>query len=104
MKPVVRAAVLGLVRFGVVGAQRLADTSTTSSASETRSTGRTARCSRASRSASIWSVPDPAIITGSHEERLARVIEVREALRARIEAWLATLSSTDSTPRTTTRN
>jgi arsenate reductase len=50
-----------------------------------------------------WSFPDPATFTGSHEERLARVIEVREALRARIDAWLATLSSTDATPRTTTR-
>jgi arsenate reductase len=51
-----------------------------------------------------WSFPDPATFTGSHDERLARVIEVREALRARIEFWLATLSDTGSTPRTTTRN
>jgi arsenate reductase len=51
-----------------------------------------------------WSFPDPATFTGSHEERLARVIEVREALRARIEAWLTALSKTGSTPRTTTRN
>ena len=50
-----------------------------------------------------WSFPDPATFTGSHDEKLARVIEVREALRARIEAWLATLSDTDSTPRKTTR-
>ena len=35
---------------------------------------------------------------------LARVVEVREALRGHIEAWLATLSSTGSTPHTTTRN
>lgn len=51
-----------------------------------------------------WSFPDPATFTGSHDEKLARVIEVREALRARIGAWLATLSSAGSTPRRTTRN
>lgn len=50
-----------------------------------------------------WSFPDPATFTGSHGAKLARVIEVREALRARIESWLATLSDTDSTPRKTTR-
>lgn len=50
-----------------------------------------------------WSFPDPATFTGSQDEKLARVIEVREALRARIESWLATLSDTDSTPRKTTR-
>ena len=38
-----------------------------------------------------WSFPDPATFTGSHEEKLARVTEVREALRARIESWLTTL-------------
>jgi hypothetical protein len=47
---------------------------------------------------------EPAMFTGSHDEKLARVIEVRESLRARIGSWLATLSDTDSTPRTTTRN
>lgn len=41
-----------------------------------------------------WSFPDPATFTGSHAEKLARVIEVREALRAKLEAWLATLPST----------
>jgi arsenate reductase len=51
-----------------------------------------------------WSFPDPATFTGSHDEKLARVIEVREAIRARIESWLATLSGTESTPRPTTRN
>ena len=50
-----------------------------------------------------WSFPDPATFTGSHDEKLARVIDVREALRARIESWLATLSDTDSTPRKTIR-
>jgi arsenate reductase (thioredoxin) len=50
-----------------------------------------------------WSFPDPATFTGSHEDKLARVIEVRESLRARIESWLASLPGTDSTPRTITR-
>lgn len=44
-----------------------------------------------------WSFPNPATFTGSHDEKLARVIEVRGALRARIESWLATLSDTGST-------
>ncbi|MGB8295038.1 MAG: arsenate reductase ArsC [Polyangia bacterium] len=38
-----------------------------------------------------WSFPDPSTFTGTHEERLARVVEVRDAIRARIEAWLKTL-------------
>ncbi|WP_441286949.1 arsenic metallochaperone ArsD family protein [Sorangium sp. KYC3313] len=46
----------------------------------------------------------PSAFTGSHEEKLARVIEVRESLRARIASWLASLPGTDTTPRTTTRN
>jgi len=37
-------------------------------------------------------------------DTLARVVEVREALRARIGDWLATLTDTSSTPHTTTRN
>jgi arsenate reductase len=39
-----------------------------------------------------WSFPDPATFTGTHVERLARVIDVRDAIRGRLEAWLATLS------------
>lgn len=38
-----------------------------------------------------WSFPDPSTFSGSHEEKLARVVEVRDAIRARIEAWLETL-------------
>jgi arsenate reductase len=47
-----------------------------------------------------WSFPDPATFTGSHDEQLTRVVRVRDAIRARIESWLATLSDMDSTPRT----
>jgi arsenate reductase len=41
-----------------------------------------------------WTFPDPSTFTGSHRERLARVVEVREAIRNRIEAWLKTLDVT----------
>jgi arsenate reductase len=41
-----------------------------------------------------WSLPDPSTFTGSHRERLARVVEVREAIRERIEAWVRTLDIT----------
>lgn len=50
-----------------------------------------------------WSFPDPATFTGSQEEKLARVIEVREALRTQISAWLATLPTTNPLPSTTPR-
>lgn len=50
------------------------------------------------------SAPDPTTPSASHDEGRARGFDAREALRARIESWLATLSDTGSTPRTTTRN
>jgi arsenate reductase len=34
----------------------------------------------------LWSFPDPSTFTGNHRERLAQVVEVREAIRERIEA------------------
>ncbi len=34
-----------------------------------------------------WSFPDPAAFTGSHEERLAKTREVRDAIREKIEEW-----------------
>ena len=34
-----------------------------------------------------WGFPDPSAFTGSHEEKLARTREVREAIKARIEVW-----------------
>ena len=36
-----------------------------------------------------WSFPDPAAFTGTDEEKLARTREVRDAIKARIEAWCA---------------
>ncbi len=38
-----------------------------------------------------WSFPDPSTFTGSHEEKLARIAELRDAIRERIAAWLETL-------------
>jgi arsenate reductase (thioredoxin) len=34
-----------------------------------------------------WSFADPSSFQGSHEERLARTREVRDAIKARIEQW-----------------
>jgi hypothetical protein len=44
----------------------------------------------------VGSVPmtDPATFTGDHAEQLARVIEVRDAIEARLRAWIQTLPST----------
>lgn len=49
-----------------------------------------------------WSFPDPASFEGSHSEKLARVVQVREAIRSRLETWLSTLpgAATSSTTRT----
>lgn len=40
-----------------------------------------------------WSFPDPREFTGSHEEQLAQVVEVRDAIRARVELWLKELDA-----------
>lgn len=45
-----------------------------------------------------WSFPDPATFTGTHTEKLARVEEVRDALRASIEEWLATMPDSPFLP------
>jgi arsenate reductase len=34
-----------------------------------------------------WSFPDPSVLAGTHDEKLARVREIRDAIRARIENW-----------------
>jgi len=46
-----------------------------------------------------WSFPDPSTFTGSHEEKLARVAELRDAIRTRIEAWVKSLPSEPMTAR-----
>lgn len=40
-----------------------------------------------------WSFPDPAALTGSHEEKLAALRGIRDSVRARVEAWLAELGA-----------
>lgn len=40
-----------------------------------------------------WSFPDPNDFQGTREEQLARVVDLRDALRARIVAWIETLST-----------
>jgi arsenate reductase (thioredoxin) len=34
-----------------------------------------------------WGFPDPSALQGSREETLARTREIRDAIRARVEAW-----------------
>jgi len=36
-----------------------------------------------------WTFPDPSAFPGTHEEKLARTREVRDAIKARIEEWCA---------------
>ena len=36
-----------------------------------------------------WSFPDPAALQGSHDEKLARTREIRDTIKAKIEAWCA---------------
>lgn len=45
-----------------------------------------------------WSFPDPATFVGTHEEKLARVVEVGESIRARLEAWLSTIPGATRSP------
>ena len=34
-----------------------------------------------------WGFPDPSAIQGTHEEKLARTSEIRDQIKAKIEAW-----------------
>jgi arsenate reductase (thioredoxin) len=34
-----------------------------------------------------WSFPDPSAIQGVHEEKLARTCEIRNQIKAKVEAW-----------------
>jgi arsenate reductase (thioredoxin) len=42
-----------------------------------------------------WPFPDPSTFTGSHEEKLAKTREVRDAIHARIEEWCESHCITD---------
>jgi len=39
-----------------------------------------------------WSFPDPSALRGTHEQQLARIREIRDAIKATVEQWCATLS------------
>lgn len=41
-----------------------------------------------------WSFPDPAAVEGDHLEKLAAFVQIREAIKARIEHWLLDLENT----------
>lgn len=34
-----------------------------------------------------WSLPDPSALMGSHEERMGRVREIRDAIQERVQQW-----------------
>ncbi len=36
-----------------------------------------------------WSFPDPSAFQGTHEEKLAKTLEVRDIIKAKIETWCA---------------
>ncbi len=36
-----------------------------------------------------WSFPDPSAIQGTHDDKLAKTREVRDAIKAQIETWYA---------------
>ena len=36
-----------------------------------------------------WSFPDPAAVAGDHQAKLAAFVQVRDAIKARFERWLA---------------
>ena len=40
-----------------------------------------------------WGFPDPSALTGSDEEKLVGIRPIRDAIRAKIEAWLAETAS-----------
>ena len=41
-----------------------------------------------------WSFPDPSALTGSHEQRLQRVREIRDDIARRVEQWCAEMCNT----------
>lgn len=40
-----------------------------------------------------WGFPDPSALQGSHDEKLARTREIRDAIKARVEEWCAQVCS-----------
>jgi arsenate reductase len=39
-----------------------------------------------------WSFPDPSVLWGTRQQQLARAREIRDAIKATVEQWCATLS------------
>lgn len=44
-----------------------------------------------------WSFPDPSSFSGTFEERLVRTRDVRDAIRSRVDAWVASLGVSEIT-------
>jgi arsenate reductase (thioredoxin) len=40
-----------------------------------------------------WSFPDPSAIQGTHDDKLAKTREVRDAIKAQIETWYAEMAT-----------
>ena len=47
-----------------------------------------------------WGFPDPSVLTGAPEEKLAAVRTIRDQIRAKIEAWCDEVCVTAKTPST----
>ncbi len=43
-----------------------------------------------------WSFPDPAVFTGSHEEKLAKTREVRDNMKLIIDEWAKQVKQTEN--------
>jgi len=41
-----------------------------------------------------WSFPDPSQLQGTHEEKMVEVRKIREAIKAKIEAWISNKEET----------
>ncbi len=41
-----------------------------------------------------WGFPDPSALQGSHDEKLARTRQIRDAIKAKVEAWCAEVCAT----------
>jgi arsenate reductase len=46
-----------------------------------------------------WTFPDPSEVTGTDEERLTQVVQIRDAIKDRIEAWVAEKNAVGLLPR-----
>lgn len=42
-----------------------------------------------------WPFPDPSQVTGTHEEKLEQVREIRDSIRAKIEQWCASVAGAE---------